>query len=340
MDNATATAPAAEGADLDMLKVAMEADAQLENPTSQTPETTADAPQNGTPPAAGDSAKRKPDDKAPAAEPEKKAAPAKDGTAKAGDGESAFSKAQKDADRRDKSWKALDQEKAEFRAEKARYDAELAGMRREVAELRKAASTPSGPARDAHGATAADYEELAKNYEAQGDDRMAKMARERAEALRKQGAAPATGEATANRFADPVFQAAWKQNVEALRASDPELAKPAGESPLVLAVNQLLVEPTYGKFFTSHPDGIRAAVEVAKLMRSAQGAAELQTKITAMEEQAKTDKAEIERLNGLLQPRGSLPAPHTPPGAKKPEDMTDAEVLAAAAAADREAGLG
>jgi hypothetical protein len=338
-ENATATTtPAANSADQDMLRIAQEADAAMENPATETPGKTADAPQNGTPPAAGDSAKTTTDDDPSKTNPEKKDGTPQDGAPKAD--ESAFSKAKKDAERRDRSWKALDQEKAEFRAEKARYDAELAGLRRELAELRKTRTAPSGPARDPNGATADDYEKLAKDYEEQGRDDLAKAARDRAEALRKQGAAPVQADGRTDPKSDPAFQAQWRATAEELRASDPELAKTAGESPLVAAVNTLLTDQQWGRYFTQHPDGLRAAVEVAKLMRSAQGATELQTKITALEDQAKKDKAEIARLNGLLQPRGSLPAPNAPGGAKKPEDMTDAEIMAAAQAADREAGPG
>jgi hypothetical protein len=336
MDTATTEqTPATDtSADLDMLAVAMEADQATETPTTETSTgKTANAPQDGTPTGTGESAKTKPADDKSAKTPEQKPAADKKDASKAGDekAESEFTKAKKDQERRDKSWKALEEEKQTFRAEKARMDAELASVRREIAELRK---RPAGPARDEHGATAEDYASLAAKYEAQGKDDLAAAARERAEKLRQQAPAASASEPAAEPWKAPEFQAEWKKNVAELMASDPELAKPAGESPLVAATNHLLTDERWGRYFKSHPDGLKAAVEVAKLMRTAHQSAELQTKLTAMEEQLKKAQAETERLNGLLQPRGSHPSGPLPEG-KRADQLTDDDIKSIAAAADR-----
>jgi len=321
----TLEAPAAADEAIDMMALAQAADAAPEaNPT--TPEQSgaaapATAPQDksGQPAAKGKEAKPA-DATAPAA-------------ANAGEGkkETTFEKARSEAARRDRSWKALEEEKAQVRAEKARSEAELQTMRRELAQR---TAQPAGPKKDAHGATAEDYKALAKRYSAEGNDELAAAAQERAAKLEQPsaGAAP-QGSPT---FETPEFQTAWQGHVQQLIAKEPDLGNP--ENPLVKAANGILADPTYGRFFKSHPDGIVAAVEVARLLQAnAQGQA-TQQKLSTTEAALKTAKEENQRLNGLLQPRGSLPTGQ-PGRERKIEDMPAAEaaeaIHAMARAADR-----
>ena len=323
-------APASATPDADMLAVAMAADAQTE-PTTQTAAPAA-APQDnpGVPPAEGKDAK--PTDAAPAApaaakpgEPTDapKAPPAKK--------ETQFEKAKGDAERKDRSWKALEEEKTQVRTERAALQAELQGLRREVEQLRTA--KPTGPAKDEHGATAEDYTALAKRYEAEGNDDYAEAARARAAKL-SQPAGPRADTSAA--FDSPEFQTQWRATTQQLIAKEPELADPA--NPLVKAANSILVDPTYGRFFKSHPDGIAAAVEVARLMRGNAQAQEITQQLTTTKAELTKAQAEVTRLNSLLHPRGSHPAGQ-PGGAPKLEDMNAAEaqqaVLEMARAADR-----
>ena len=151
-------APASATPDADMLAVAMAADAQTE-PTTQTAAPAA-APQDnpGVPPAEGKDAK--PTDAAPAAPAAAKPGEPTDApTAPPAKKETQFEKAKGDAERKDRSWKALEEEKTQVRTEKAALQAELQGLRREVEQLRTA--KPTGPAKDEHGATAEDYTALA-----------------------------------------------------------------------------------------------------------------------------------------------------------------------------------
>jgi len=318
--------------DIDMMKVAMEADAaQPDGPlgTEAKPKETAqpqsDAPaldKDGKPTATGNDGKPAANG---SAKPEDKKAEAKPGEKK----ESDFAKAKGEQERRDKSWKALEAEKEAFRSERGALNAELQGLRREVSELRKRPQVTE-PAKDPHGLTASDYDKIAKDYRDQGNDSMAEAARERADSLRKQ--APAATAAPTNDFAAPEFQAEWKRHTAELIQQDPELGNP--ESPVVKAANTLLQDGTYGRFFRSAPDGIKAAVEVAKLMREAHSAQALKAQLTTSQEDIKTKQAEIDRLNGLLQPRGSHPAsPAT--GRKQGEPLSDADVREIAAMADR-----
>ncbi len=329
-ETTTLEEPANADGEIDIMKIAMEADANL----------AANAPQDNPQP------EGKPTDKsAKPADAGKPGEKGKDKNAKPADagkpGEkgkddkpdpepakgSKFEQARKEQERRDRSWQALEKEKQEFRAEKGALLAQVQGLQREVAEMRKKPAS-TGPARDSHGATASDYDELAKRYKDEGNDEMAKAAAERAEALRKQTpqAEPPAGES----HQQPEFQAEWQKHVQELVQATPELADP--ENPLVKATNTLISHPTYGRFFRAAPDGIKAAYEVACLMRDAHTAGESKKQLAAAQEELKTARSEIERLNGLLQPRGSHPAA---PNSGSERELTDADVHRIAAAADR-----
>jgi hypothetical protein len=323
------TAPASSTPDADMLAVAMAADAQTE-PTTQTAAPAA-APQDqtGVPPVEGKDAKTP--DAAPAAPAAAKPGETTDAPKAPAKKETQFEKAKGDAERKDRSWKALEEEKVQVRTEKAALQAELQGLRREVEQLRTA--KPTGPAKDEHGATAEDYTALAKRYEAEGNDEYAAAARARAQKL-SQPTGPRADNGAA--FDSPEFQSKWREQTQQLIAKEPELADPA--NPLVKAANGILADPTYGRFFKSHPDGIAAAVEVARLMRGNAQAQETTQQLTTTKAELTKAQAEVTRLNSLLHPRGSHPAGQ-PGGAPKIEDMNAAEaqqaVLEMARAADR-----
>lgn len=317
-DTATLEAP-----EIDIMAAAIAADNETAASTSPAPaakETTPAAPdKTGTPPAVGTEA----------------TAPAASATAEADKPkgkETPFTKAKGEAERRDRSWKALEEEKATVRADKARAEAEAATLRREMETLRNA--QPVGPTKDEHGATAEDYRGLAKRYRAEGNDELAEAAQARAEKLATTASRPAAASATT--FDSPEFQAQWKGHTEKLIASDPTLADP--ENAVVKAANTILKDPTYGRFFKSHPDGINAAVEVARLLQANAAGQQTRQALTTTQADLTKAKAEVTRLTALLQPRGSHPAGQ-PGGGQKIEDMNPndaaAAVMAMARAADR-----
>jgi hypothetical protein len=120
--------------------------------------------------------------------------------------------------------------------------------------------------------------------------------------------------------------------VQAIVQAEPDLAK--AEHPVVRATNALLQDPAYGRFFKSHPDGIRAAVEVVKIMRAADEGRNAQEELKAAREELKKLGAEKARLDGLTQPLKGHPTGPVPM-ARTGAELSDAEILAAAAAADR-----
>jgi len=341
-DTASTAAPAAtDTSDADVLAIVQAADAGQPAPASSAaPEKKTD-----TPPAVGESATPAGDDKQDKAE--KPNPDAKDGDKSAdksdkkpadtktdGKPESAYQKAKKDAERLDRSWKALDEEKARVRAREQQVEQQLARvtqLEQEIAQLKAARSAaPTEPPKDEHGISADTYDQLAKQYEDEGDTAMAKLAKSKAEKLRARApAAPAAPAASAEVWRTPEFQQKWAAEAAAIVKEDPEVGKP--DNPIFQRVQQLVNDPQTARFFRADPAGLRAAVQVAKLEQAA-------ARVPELEKQLGERDAEIKRLNSLLSPRGGPPAAPAP-GTKSLDDMTDAEreafVLAAAAAADR-----
>jgi uncharacterized protein YukE len=238
--------------------------------------------------------------------------------------ETAYAKAQKEAERRDRSWKALEQEKSEFRQERTQLQSQLENLKREVQQLRTASA---GPAKDEHGATAETYDRLARKYRDEGNDDMAEAAQARAENLRRQTpVADVGGPASPG---SPEFQQQWQRTTKELIAAEPALGDP--NNPIVKAANTLLSDQTWAGFFTTRPDGIRAAVEVARLI-------ERSSRLDVMQKELDAAKAEAQRLTKLTAPRGGHPSA-PPNGAKRIEDMNDdeaqREIMRIASAADR-----
>ncbi|PAW75163.1 MAG: hypothetical protein B9S38_02435 [Verrucomicrobiia bacterium Tous-C4TDCM] len=290
--------------DLDLMAIAAEADRALGAPE------TAPAKEDAQPGEQGKKTEAKPQD----TDPSKTATPGEQGADEKP--QSAFSKAQKEKERQDRSWKALDQEKAAFREVKTRYEQELETLRREVQQLK------AGPAKDEHGVDAATYDQIAKKYHEEGNDEMANLARERAEKLRRQ--TPAATERAPSDISSPEFQAGWQKTTQQLIAEDRELGNP--ENPVVKAANSLLQDKTWGAFLTARPDGLRAAVEVGRLLQKS-------ARVDALQKELDTAKAEVGRLTKLTQPRGGHPTQQRP-GASTDGDVSDDELMAIARAAD------
>lgn len=327
---APAAAPSpTETSDADLLRAATEADnasaASLEPATPAEPAAEKPEGTTGQPPEAAAQGKQ------PEKDPNAKPDPAPD-TKKA---ETDFAKKQAEVARRDKSWKALDEEKQKFRAEEGALRSEVDTLRRELTQLKQRPAPSAGPAKDEHGHTAEDYAQLARSYRQEGRDDLAEAALARADKLRHQPAtatAPTHAPGSPEAFAAPEFQKEWQGHVQAIIQAEPDLAK--AEHPLVRATNALLQDPTYGRFFKTHPDGIRAAVEVVKIMRTADEGRKAQEELKAAREELKKLGAEKARLDGLLQPRSGQPTGPVPT-ARTGAELSDAELLAAASAADR-----
>jgi DNA repair exonuclease SbcCD ATPase subunit len=167
--------------------------------------------------------------------------------------ESKYVKAKKDAERKDKSWKALEQEKAEIRKKAEEIEARAKALEEEKAKLQKPAEDRSEVLLE----TAKKYDEAAKEFESKGRDDLAEACKAKAKACRELIEKNKT-EALASKQKE--FNARWDKHVEVLTKENPELAD--AKSELYQDVEKVLRDRSV---LTTYPDGIRDAVQLSKL---------------------------------------------------------------------------
>lgn len=191
-------------------------------------------------------------------------------------------KAAKEEARKEKSWAEINRRKAEIEAKAkalADREAEIERLRVEAAERAATAGkyTPE------------DFEAAANRFEAEGDDGMAKQARERANQLRHEVAAQKEKEQRQR------MENEWKSAVAKAKDDHPELNDP--ESPLTKTMNEVLKNrPT----FMTYPGGVQDAVVVAQLKLKADSVEALQKELDEL-------RAKAEAQEKKLQPGGSTP---------------------------------
>lgn len=274
---------AAESVGNDLLAAAMKADAGEINP-EEVPAVEA-KPESDSPTddATKEPAKTQEAAKEPAKEPETKP-----------EDESRYTKAKKEQERQDRSWKKLEEEKAALRAEKeaiekAKQDTEKAKANAEVF-------------RDDHGYSAEDYEAFAKSSE---DPDLAERAKLKAAELRGRESA------TKQNAARDQFVSEWGKNLKEAIDQNPDLKDE--NSDMGKELKKVLAERPV---FSMAPDGIKHAVEFVKLQRQS-------GLVSGLETENKALKEEIARLNKLTGLGGGGPAKK--PAAKSQDDMTPAE---------------
>lgn len=191
-------------------------------------------------------------------------------------------KAKKEAERRDRSWKKLEEEKAKFLREKAEFEAA------------KLAAAPAAPQHEQNPATnpnvlADQFENLARNFEAAGDFDKADEAREKAKALRQiqtQAPANAGGAMPQRNVADnPQFKVAWQANLERALNDYPEMKDVNSE--FGKTVQALLRAPDSASYFSGRPDGVYVAAQLANMKMTALRVPALEKEISALKEENK-----------------------------------------------------
>ena len=204
----------------------------------------------------------------------------------------AVDRKQKDDARLDRSWKKLHEEKEE--------------IRRQREQLARQPESP-GNVKDP-GKT---YEELARDYRNKGDHKMAELALEKAEEARdKVRQADSVPEPDAH-WDKPAFQRGWSGVRDTLIRQDPTLADPA--NPVVKIANDLVNDKEMGPIARSHPNGLKAAVGIARLMIEA----------NAHRLQVQKLREEVKRLSSLTSVEGGNG--WNASSRRSPDDMSDAE---------------
>jgi hypothetical protein len=199
------------------------------------------------------------------------------------------SKETKEQARKDKTWREINEEKERLRAE-----------REEIERLRGETAVDPKATKEAE-----QYEEIARQFDEEGNEAMAKAAREKArEAMSR-------SQAKSEESRRQEFVRKWNATYADQCDKNPELSD--ANSPLYKGVAALLQKET---ILTHIPDGIAKAVEIVGNQIQAGRVSGLQAELDAA-------KAEIAELNKKLAIGGSDPAVQK--GDKTFEDMTDAE---------------
>ena len=204
----------------------------------------------------------------------------------------ALDRKQKDEARLDRSWKRLHEEKEE--------------IRRQREQLARQPESP-GNVKDP-GKT---YEDLARDYRNKGDHKMADLALEKAEEARAQARQADDVPEPDAHFSKPAFQRSWAGVRDTLIRQDPTLADPA--NPVVKIANDLVNDKEMGPIARSHPNGLKAAVGIARLMIEA----------NAHRLQVQKLREEVKRLSSLTSVEGGNG--WNASSRKSPDDMSDAE---------------
>lgn len=234
--------------------------------------------------------------------------------------ETPYQRAMREGKKREAAaWQKIEAEKAEIARAKLELQARADADAARAAAARPAAPDPKreqAPAlRDGQGYTAAEYDEAAKGFEAEGDTEMAALARQKAGAVRQ---AEQQQRAQAHQ---QQFTTAWQQTVEKEVQATPELKDT--NSPLGLEVQKVLRErPALSRM----PDGFADAVQIAKARTHSAAAPALQSQIEKLTK-------ENERLTKLTSLTGSGPA-RMSSGEEK--DPSEKELRRMAAALDNE----
>jgi hypothetical protein len=225
--------------------------------------------------------------------------------------ESDYSRAKKDRERNDRSWQALDQEKAQFRAEREAWERQNKAPQR-APELRPAPGMEF---------TSVQLDKAAKDFEKDaiadresGDHAsaaenfaLAAKARTAAEQARRLEHEHQTKEHQTQ------FSTQWTTNMKGCIEQNPDLGNP--ESPMAKTVMDLFkTDP----IFSNIPDGFQKAAQIAQWKLGSERA-------SALEEEVKSLKAQLEKEQGKTQPFVATGATHVSRTAKRFEDMTEAE---------------
>lgn len=208
-------------------------------------------------------------------ESEKKEAPPKsaDGGSLKAEDTAKKSKYAAESDRRVKTWQEINAEKERIKAEREQWLKEKADWEKQRAEAHPVS------VKDEHGYTAEDYEKAAKNFEEEGEHKLAKSATERAQKLRHQGMVQE-------------FNKKFSETWTGLVKEHPELGNQASEQ--FKAVQEVMSK---NKVLQTFPEGVKYAVEWVKMQSRTKDYDTVKTELEKAKQQ-------LEALNKKLAPTG------------------------------------
>lgn len=192
-------------------------------------------------------------------------------------------KEQREAARRDKSWRKLAEERAAFLREKAEFEASKIKALNPIDE--------GDPAQNPN-ALAEQFDLLAKQFEESGDFDKADEARDKANILRNMRQSQA--QRAAHPAQNPQFMKAWSANIERAISEFPEMKDP--DSEFGKTVKGILNDPEISDYLSRRPDGGYIAAQLANMHMHAR-------KVPALEKQI----IELKTENKELRQRLSIP---------------------------------
>jgi hypothetical protein len=209
-------------------------------------------------------------------------------------------------------WARMKREQEELRQEKIRLARTWQQVQAEKARIRAIPQQQSQPQtpQGADGALAKasleDLQELAEDYAREGNARL--ETRVRAEISRRQQApqaqaAPQQAQQAPAGIDREQFLSEWNLHLAELQAGDPELTK--ADAPLRKEIGEVLQHP----YFSSRPDGIKEAYQLAKLRLEARAAPELRKRVSQLETENKTLRAATALGGSGPESRGSATKP-------------------------------
>ena len=163
-------------------------------------------------------------------------------------------------ERKSKTWNELNADKEALKKEREAFSSEQSRLRSERDEFTKAKAQPNSEFRDEKGHTVRDYEDAAKRFDNDGDDELAKMARDKAgklQSLESQGR---------QERAVQEFNQKWLNNYTKLAEKDPDLKNESSDT-YKQVMNLLQKYP----LLTKDPDGLSYAYEAVSVGRKGRG---------------------------------------------------------------------
>ena len=201
----------------------------------------------------------------------------------------------KEAERLEKTWKSVNEEKQRLRQEREKWESE----QRELEEFRRSKLTSQ------HNSEAEQYERIASEFEAEGKSDAATLARQKAREIRVQA------DKVVEEQRSSQFRAKWNEGYQSAAEANPELYDQ--DSQLYKATEALIKsEP----ILQAMPDGIPKAVQFVKMQMAASRAADLEAKLAEKE-------ARIKELTSKMSLGGESTG--TVSGEKSFDQMTQAE---------------
>lgn len=202
-----------------------------------------------------------------------------------------------------KTWAEVEAEKARLAEERKAFEADRARLSEQTAKAADHALNKYKPDQ---------YDNLARQFDAEGRAELAQIARNEASRLRAEAQQT---EAAAQRDA---LTRAWRANLTEQIKRHPELNDPASE--LHKRVDALLKRRPV---LFSYAEGIDDAVDAARARLDADGAGKVRGEKTALENEVAALKRQLAEKEKLLQPAKG--GPSAPPKLESFDEMTPAQ---------------